>query len=242
MGYNKPLLAGLFVSALAGSAGAETLLFTDRNLFNTASGGDLTTIGFESAPTGGYSYVGNTYTVGGVTFKSNHMYVKDGGYLSGWFSLGTGDTLVAGYVNENTDNALVAELQPGTRAVGLDIGLEAGGSYEITFASGQVITGSLAPFAYAGNRYIREPDFVGFLSDSDIASVKFDSPLSGGWKLVDNFTTGTGVTAINLMSIPEGATVLAVPLPAAAWGGMALLGGLGLARRLGRKNEVAEVG
>lgn len=229
----KGLFAGLFVCVVAGNAGAETLVFTDRALFTEAVGGGLSTIDFESAPTDGYTYVGNTYTVDGVTFSSNHMYLTDGGYLSGYFSLGTGDALLAGYVTDGSLASLTAELKPGTRAVGLDLGLEGGGTYTITFASGETTAGTLAPMAYDGTRYVREADFVGFISDADIASIRFDSPESGGWKLLDNFTHGGGAV-VGITSVS------AVPLPAGVWGGIALLGGLGVVRRFRRASDTAD--
>jgi hypothetical protein len=112
-------------------------------------------------------------------------------------------------------------LKEGTRAVGLDIGLENGGSYIINFASGQQITGILGAQTYNGTRYIRDTDFVGFTSDNDIASILFESN-GGGWKVIDNFTTG-----------------VVVPLPPAVWGGLGLVGGLGVVQQLRRRRDAA---
>jgi hypothetical protein len=219
---SKLWVAGMCATVLAGSASADAVKFTDRTKFKSAAGGDLDVIDFESTSAGSQTYLGNAYTVSGVTFKSNHMYGSDGDVSAGWFSLGSGDTLMAGYQGATGDSGLVALLGKGTRSVGLDIGVEGGGSYTMTFASGQTITGLLKAATYDGKKYVRDSDFVGFTSDSDIASIRFDL-VGNGWKIVDNFTTGGAVSA--------------VPLPAAAWGGIALLGGLGLTRRLQRRAE-----
>jgi hypothetical protein len=220
VGAIRPFVAGVFVCAVTGPVAADTIKYTDKAEFLAAATGELNTITFEGAPTGSQTYVGNQYTIDGVTFISNHMYLADGDLYSGWFSLGTGDTLLAGYEYAPGTQTLTAVLNPGTRAVGLDIGLEKGGAYTITFATGQVLTGTLGQQVYDGDSYLRNPDFVGFVSDTDIASILFESN-GGGWKVVDNFTTAN-----------------VVPVPPAVWGGLGLVG-LGIVQQLRRRREAA---
>lgn len=234
MGAIRPFVAGIFVCAVTGPVAAETIKYTDKASFLANAGADLSTIQFEDAPSGSQTYIGSSYTIGGVTFKSNHMYLADGNVYSGWFSLGTGDTLLAGYQYASGPTTLLAELAEGTRVVGLDIGLEKGGSYIVNFDTGEQVSGVLGAQTFDGVRFIRDGDFVGIVSDKDIASILFESN-GGGWKVVDNFMTGSGVSVV-----AAGVTPAAVaPLPGAAWGGLALIGGLGVARRLRRRDDVA---
>jgi len=236
----KVFCGGVVVCAVVGGAQAETVKFEDRTTFLAALGGTVSTIGFETAAANAAVYLGSSYTVDGITFQSNHMYNVDGGYFNGWFSQGTGDALLAGYQNDGlatTDKGMAATLKAGTRAVGLDITLEVGGSYLVKLTDGSQITGVLPTSVYFdGTTYVRSHDFVGFTADADIASIRVDSA-GGGWKIIDNFTTASALAPLPLPAvIPDGA-VIPVPLPAAAWGGMVLLGGLGLNRRLRRRNE-----
>ena len=234
MGVIRPFITGVFVCAVTGPVAADTIKYTDKTSFLTAAPGELSTIQFENAPNGSQTYIGNSYTVGGVTFKSNHMYLADGNVYSGWFSLGTGDTLLAGYEYASGPTTLLAELSEGTRVVALDIGLEKGGSYIVNFDTGEQISGILGAQTFDGVRFIRDGDFVGIISDKDIASILFESN-GGGWKVVDNFITGNGVPVAAIAADPAAVA----PLPGAAWGGMALIGGLGVARRLRRRNDSA---
>jgi len=236
----KTLCGGVVVCVVVGGARADTVQFTDRADFLAALGGTISTIGFETAAANSAVYLGSSYTVNGITFQSNHMYNVDGGYFNGWFSQGTGDALLAGYQNDGlatTDKGMTATLGSGIRAVGLDVTLEVGGSYVVKLASGEQISGVLPTSVYFdGTTYVRSHDFVGFTADSDITSIRVDSS-GGGWKIIDNFTTATALAPPPLPAvIPDGA-VIPVPLPAAAWGGMVLLGGLGLNRRLRRRND-----
>ena len=218
----KPLVGGVFVCAFAVAAHGDTVSFNDRASFETAAGSGLSTIGFENiAANNQANYVGSpSFSLGGVTFKSNLLYVSDSAYASGYYSLGTGDTLLAGYENFPGSITLVAELANGTRSVGMDVGLQLGGTYTISLANGATVTRAVGAAPYVAGQYARTAEFIGFRSDSDITSIRFDTPVGGGWKILDNFTTGS---------------VQAMPLPAAAWGGLALLGGLGVARRLRRR-------
>lgn len=69
--------------------------------------------------------------------------------------------------------------------------------------------------------------FLGVRSDTaNIGRIVFD-------------VAGTGDFAINQMDLLTGSEVTPVPLPAAAWGGLALFGGMGLNRLRRRKAEVA---
>jgi len=224
---------------LAGSAGADTVQFSDRSNFLAALGGTVSTIGFEGTAPNTYAYVGSDYSIEGITFHSNHMYTVDGEYLQGWFSQGTGDTLLAGYQNDGlatTDKGVWASLQGGTRAIGLDITLETGGTYLVTLSTGEKITGVLPGSVwFDGTSYVRGHDFVGFTADSDIASIRIDST-GGGWKIIDNFTTARQLAPSPVGVIP--AAVVPVPLPAAASGGMALLTGLGIGHYKRRRQQL----
>jgi hypothetical protein len=234
------VFGGVVVCVVAGGAYADTVKFEDKSSFLAAIGGTIDTLGFENAAPNTAVYIGQSYTIDGITFKSNHMYNVDGAYSNGWFGQGTGDSLLAGYQNDglaSSDKSLTALLKSGTRAVGLDVTLEVGGSYVVTLADGSTISGDLPTSVYFdGTTYVRSHDFIGFAADADIASINIAS-VGGGWKIIDNFITATDLTPPVLTAVPASQTVVPVPLPAAAWGGMALLGGLGITRRLRRRNE-----
>jgi hypothetical protein len=234
------MFGGVVVCVVAGGAYADTVKFEDKSSFLAAIGGTVSTIGFETAAPNTAVYIGQTYTVDGITFTSNHMYNVDGAYFNGWFAQGTGDSLLAGYQNDglaSSDKSLTALLKAGTRAVGLDVTLEVGGSYVVTLADGSTISGVLPTSVYFdGSTYVRSHDFVGFTADADITSINIAST-GGGWKIIDNFITATELAPPVPAVLPASETIVPVPLPAAAWGGMALLGGLGITRRLRRRSD-----
>jgi hypothetical protein len=236
------VFGGVVVCVVAGGAYADTVKFEDKSSFLAAIGGTINTLEFENAAPNTAVYIGQSYTIDGITFKSNHMYNVDAEYYSGWFSQGTGDSLLAGYQNDglaSSDKSMTALLKAGTRAVGLDVTLEVGGSYVVTLADGSTISGVLPTSVYFdGTTYVRSHDFVGFTADSDITSINIDST-GGGWKIIDNFITATDLARPLAAVVPASETIVPVPLPAAAWGGMALLGGLGITRRLRRRGNDA---
>ena len=81
--------------------------------------------------------------------------------------------------------------------------------------------------------YGATPSFFGWVGDAPVTTLTVRS------ELTNNFYSMVDVQYVPRPTIvgPEG--VAAVPLPAAAWGGIALLAGLGVARRHRRRRESA---
>ena len=221
----------------AHSAVAETLI--DRSSF-IAAAGSLTTLDFEGiVPEGGYQYFGSL-ALSGVTFTGSYtnsflpqpipdVYVIDDGYLGGAFSSGTGAALAGGLDVPGLTGALTATFGAGVRAVGTDFTSIVATNYTVTLSNGQTLTGITPGFG--------KSKFIGIVSDQDIASISFQNN-NGGQSILDNFSFGGGRVELAVLPAPT----QAVPLPAAAWGGMALLGGMGLTRRvLRRRHDSADL-
>ena len=98
------------------------------------------------------------------------------------------------------------------KAFGLTFGTFSGNPVTFTFSNGDSFTASTTPTA--GN-----VEFLGFTDTSAFDSVT--------------------ITAANDYTFTLGADVVATPLPSSAWGGLLLLGGLGLMTVLRRRWSAA---
>jgi hypothetical protein len=226
MGNVRVFAGVLLVSLAARSAVAETI--SDRASFNAAAG-SLTTLDFEGiARDGWYKFFGGV-TLSGVTFTGQNtgssgtvadVWVMDDTFSSGNYTTGTGAALIGGMDTKAVDGVLTATFGAGVRAIGTDFTTQVATSYAVTLSDGTIISG-MTPG-------LKKSIFVGIIADHDIASISFTNR-NGGYASLDNFSFGAGLVKPVIAD-----AVHAVPLPTAAWGGLALLAGLGVTRRLRR--------
>jgi hypothetical protein len=177
---------------------AASILYTNKADFLAATSG-LTTINFNGiAPKNNFiAYGPGPLTLSGVTFTSNgFLYVIDPGYYS--FPYTNGGFLTSDFINP--DKVMAVGLPAGTTAVGFDFGaLFAGGgvtTFTIDLSTGEHFTASTT-----GSPQTNNLGFVGFTSDTPIASLTITMPDADFFNAIDNFAFGAGVPA------PEPATI-----------------------------------
>ena len=214
--YSEQLRRYSFVTALLISccvrANASVTVFTDRNLWLTATSG-VNTIGFEGiAGPGGivqYNNPGDTLTIGSVSFQgqdhassSNDMEVNNS-ISPNW---GSGAVL-EGPAGNGVGQHLIATLPVGIFAVGSDIMLydgNAGSSVADTITVKLSIDSTTYPALTLSGFSSR--GFIGFVSDTQIGSITFFPASDPGPHLIlDNFSTG-GQAAVD--PAPEAATMI----------------------------------
>ena len=178
-------------------ARADTLIFTDRTVFNTAAT-NLATIDFEGiAPNNSVANFASPLTLQGVTFSGSPtgmVSVVDDGFFAPLFQFNSGAVL-SGF------SFIEVTLPAGITAIGVDLmstnpdGLP----FAVLLANGEtfVVNTPLRP----------ERGFFGITTDVAIASIRFTTIASqsqpGGIPLLDNFTFGQAQTPV-----PEPATLV----------------------------------
>jgi hypothetical protein len=222
---------GLLVSIAARSAVAETI--GDRAAFNAAAG-SVTTLDFEGIAKDGWYKLFGAVTLSGVTFTGQNtgpsgtiadVWIMDDGFSSGNYTTGTGAALIGGLDTGTVDGVLTATFGAGVRAIGTDFTTQVATSYVVSLSDGTVISG-MSPG-------LKKSNFLGIVADHDIASISFTNR-NGGYTSLDNFSFGAGPVQPLVTD-----TVHPVPLPTAAWGGLALLAGLGIINRLQHRRSEA---
>jgi hypothetical protein len=205
--YSQKLRGYSFVTALLISAcvpaGASVTVFTDRNLWLTATS-TVNTINFQGA-----TAINGEVTIGAVdlqgfdnTASTQHdLQVLDVNY---W---GSGAVL-EGPPGNSVGQHLIATLPAGIFAVGSDIMLYDGtgnGSSPSESISVQLSTG---PTIYPAQTILgfSSRGFIGFVSDTQIGSITFfPSSDNAAHLILDNFSTG-GQAAVD--PAPEAATMI----------------------------------
>jgi hypothetical protein len=177
------------------SAQAATIAYADLASFQANTTG-LTTIDFEGlAPAGGLAPYSAGSNISGVTFAASSLYVIDSAYdpiLADW---GSGAILF-----DNSGGTITATLPSGVTAVGSDIMsyFPYALPFTITLSTGE--TFSLNSLDYPNRQ------FVGFTSDTAIASISFHATTGSGYTELDNFRFGTVGAAAT--SVPEPFTII----------------------------------
>jgi hypothetical protein len=180
------------------SAQAAVVQFTDLASFQANTTG-LTTIDFEGlAPIGSYeNYSITGLTNSGVKFTGlssyyGYLYVMDPVAGPIYYDWGSGAVLLGDY-----NGTITATLPSGVTAIGSDIMSVIGyaSPFNITLSTGEKF--NLNSLNYPDRQ------FVGFTSDTAIASISFQT--TAGWAELDNFRFGTANTAT---SVPEPFTMI----------------------------------
>jgi hypothetical protein len=180
------------------SAQAVTIQFNDLASFQANTAG-LTTIDFEGlAPIGSFTtYPSGGLTTQGVNFTgSSGLYVIDPAFSQPFYNWGSGATLSAQSAQQGSQSIAV-NLPSGVTAVGGDIMsfINYASPFTISLSTGE--TFNLSSLNYPNRQ------FVGFTSDTAIASISFLA--TGGVTQLDNFRFGT---ANNTTSVPEPFTII----------------------------------
>jgi hypothetical protein len=180
------------------SAQAAVVQFTDLASFQANTTG-LTTIDFEGlAPRGSYeNYSITGLANSGVNFTGlssyyGYLYVMDPVAGPIYYDWGSGAVLLGDY-----NGTIVATLPSGVTAIGSDIMSVIGyaSPFNITLSTGEKF--NLNSLNYPDRQ------FVGFTSDTAIASISFQT--TDGWGELDNFRFGTARAAT---SVPEPFTLI----------------------------------
>ncbi|WP_295615250.1 PEP-CTERM sorting domain-containing protein [Chamaesiphon sp. GL140_3_metabinner_50] len=191
-------VASLSLLGLSRSAQAATVQFTDLASFQANTTG-LTTIGFEGlAPTGNFTnYTGSGLTINGVTFiDSFGLFVVDPLFAPSAYDWGSGAVLLGSTNFTSLTTTLTATLPSGVTAVGSDIM-----SFD-NYASPFVITLSTGETFNVNSLNYPNRQFVGFTTDTAIASISFQA--TSGNKELDNFRFGTA----SAVAVPEPFTII----------------------------------
>ncbi|WP_310424740.1 hypothetical protein [Chamaesiphon sp. VAR_48_metabat_135_sub] len=181
------------------SAQAAIVQFTDLASFQANTSG-LTTIDFEGlAPRGSYeNYSITGLTNSGVKFTGlssyyGYLYVMDSAAAPIYYDWGGSGAVLLGDYN----GTITATLPSGVTAIGSDI------MSVISYASPFNITLSTGEKFNLNSLNYPDRQFVGFTSDTAIASISFQT--MAGWAELDNFRFGTASTAT---SVPEPFTII----------------------------------
>ena len=210
---------GTLAIALGGAATAlpAQVAFTNRAAFEAALA-SFTVAGFEGiAPAGGFTNFGagpvvaGPFTIG-TTNCCSDLYVIDGAFAGGAFSLGSGATLSPQIFGGTNDVDVTTG--SGIEAFGFDYGVGSGPTSFSLFLDGTLFQS----FSYGST--LPTPEFFGFISNTPYTTVtiRADNDVA----IYDNFTLGT-VQGI----VPEPATV------ALLGGGLLALAAAARRRRLG---------
>ncbi len=192
---------GLLISSLGtDSAQAATVQFTDLASFQANTTG-LTTINFEGLAAGSQQFYSNPagLTTSGVKFNSsnNRLFVVKPESSPSIYDWGSGAVLVS---DNNVNNIITAFLPSGVTAVGSDI--MSFGPYAAPF------TINLSTGETFNQNSLNYPNrqFVGFTSDTAIASISFQAAATV--TELDNFRFGTAAVVPTATSVPEPFTVI----------------------------------
>lgn len=212
----RHLLTRFAVSALLLVSLPAQAWYLDRDEFLANTTG-TTNLDFEGiANEGSYSYLGQSWNIGGVQFESTYgsNWVIDDGYYERYYNWGSGAIMMA-----RVGSVVTAYLPEDVTAIGTDyMGIVNGSDgvqdYTVTLSNGESIVVS-------SNQHPNRA-FIGFtsLDGLDISSVTFSA--SEGWLQFDNFVFGQALD--NSTSVP-------VPAPLA----LLVLGLVGIAGRNARR-------
>jgi hypothetical protein len=189
-------VTSLSLLAATNSAQAAVVQFTDLTSFETNATG-LTNIYFEGlAPAGSFTNYGTTgLTTSGVSFtgSGNYLFVVDPAYSPSFYDWDSGAVLLGDKLG-----TITATLPSGVTAVGSDIMSfsDYASSFTITLSTGETVNLNSLDYPYR--------QFVGFTSDTAIASISFQA--TAGYTELDNFRFGTAAVAAK--SVPEPFTVI----------------------------------
>jgi hypothetical protein len=193
LGLCTATVASLSLLTTPNSAQAATVQFTDLTSFQANTTG-LTNIDFKGlAPTGGFTNYSTGLTTNGVNFtgSSSYPYVVDSANYSPYYDWGSGAVLLG-----SSGGTITATLPSGVTAVGSDIMsiVNYASPFNITLSTGETFNVNSLDYP---NR-----QFVGFTSDTSIASISFQA--TNGYTELDNFKFGTA----NAASVPEPFTII----------------------------------
>ncbi len=215
------LLAASFILIAGSAASASPILQMDINSFNiqTRSGGD-----------GGGAW-------GGIHHTGSLYFSQGAGSLEGLFSMSEigGATSDLGFAGQMDAFDGRVDLNDGHVTGGyLSIHLTSGDSFSTNISSAQ---GSLSAFV-GGGFMLDALTFGGQFSGSQFANADVspwfgsqgDGGLPGSFLQFKFNPNANGVSTSDMDLFVD-----VVPLPAAAWTGLATIGGIGIARRLRRR-------
>ena len=206
-------LAIAMVALLAAPAMADTLMTFEEFVGNDGAnvGSFYTGITFETIA-GGSDWIGRDHSTGNYNTQSTNGTGTGGYWLNG-----------NGFATTALDST--------------------GDGGKITFDNGDATYVSL-DYTAANTFYLEAYDAVGNLLDVDTGAANYNTGGPGSL-YVSHATTNISYVIVHdagnfwivddIQTDATGITVPAVPLPAAAWLGFALLGGLGAVRRLRRR-------
>ncbi|HEV3470019.1 MAG TPA: hypothetical protein VG148_11905 [Pyrinomonadaceae bacterium] len=186
--------------APAGGAQAKIEAFDSREAFAGATA-RLVTVDFEAvAPARGFGKyqpgaglaAGGAHfrATGGARFGAGVIYVLSPSYAAPnpMYNTGTGALLSWGAPNQPGNAALEASLPGGTTAVGAELWTQQ--PYLSTVEVTVTTTDGAAQTVVVNTRARPAGSFVGFISESDIVSVRFRPPKGQTGLLLDNFVYG----------------------------------------------------
>jgi hypothetical protein len=187
-------VTSLSIIAATNSAQAAVVQFTDLTSFETNATG-LTNIYFEGlAPAGSFTNYGTTgLTTSGVSFtgSGNYLFVVDPAYSPGLYDWDSGAVLLGDNLG-----TITATLPSGVTGSDFMSILDYASSFVITLSTGETFNLNSLDYPYR--------QFVGFTSDTAIASISFQA--TAGYTELDNFRFGTAAVAAK--SVPEPFTVI----------------------------------
>jgi hypothetical protein len=210
MKLTRTLVCSLALLALANTASATVIFYTDRTSFQNAITAGLT-VDFESP----FPFESTAITFGDATFVSTDgsgLHRTDAG------SFGNPTTTLSA----QNFGGIRIELASGHFAIGLDVGELLGstdGQFALTGSSSALLDSRATTVGYFGNN----PSFVGWISTEEIGSLQFLINGQDVFEAIDNVILDEAGPVGPANGVPAPATVVLFSLG---------LAGIGFARRV----------